>query len=266
MKVLRRAAWLALAGISLMAPGQVFAAAEIHRLNLVLSSNPTSLRAEDLNEFLADFNSTRLQPKGLEPLEQFGFTFLNEAELRYFVRPNVSVTAGFGQIRATSKREYLPRLAQRIELRTEVVAVPLQLGATYYLAPYNQGDFQARAFIGGGLVTVTQGKVMFEQLEFATDSATTLNPDGEPGSTRYKGRGDGPGYFFEAGGHMFFASRFSVMIGGYYRSAHVRNLRITQDIINSDVETIGQVPVYGDDTLDLDVGGMGLKLAVAIGF
>src|SRR5262245_3754718 len=186
LKVLRRAAWLALAGISLVGPGQAFAAAEIHRLNLVLSSNPTSLRADDLNEFLTDFNTRYLQPKGLEPLEQFSFTFLNEAELRYFVRPNVSVTAGFGQIRATSKREYLPRLAQRIELRTEVVAVPLQVGATYYLAPYNQGDFQARAFVGGGLVTVTQGKVMFEQLEFATDSATTLNPSGKPGSTRYK--------------------------------------------------------------------------------
>ena len=263
MKCFRRVAWLAaLAALTLAAPArQVFAAAEIHRLSLVLSSNPTQLQATDLNDFLDDFNRIKLESRGMESLDKISFTWLTQAEMRYFVRPNIAVSAGFGQIKSKTRREYLPRISQAIVIRTEVIAVPVHVGAAYYLQPYNQGDFQARAYIGGGFVSVTQGKVLFEQLEFATDSATTLG-----GSTRFRGRGDGPGYYVELGGHMFFASRYSVILGGFYRSAAIRDLRITQDLINRNAVTTGQIPVNADDTLDLDVGGLGVRMAVAIGF
>ena len=263
MKSLRRVAWLAaLAAVALAVPArQAFAAAEVHRLSLVLSSNPTQLQAKDLNDFLDDFNRIKLESHGLEALDNISFSWLNQVEMRYFVRQNIAVSAGFGQIRSKSRREYLPRISQSIVLRTEVVAVPLHVGASYYLQAYNQGDFQARAYIGGGFVSVTQGKVMFEQLEFATDSATTLG-----GSTRFRGRGDAPGYYLELGGHMFFASRYSVILGGFYRSAVIRDLRITQDLINRNTVTTGQIPVNTEDTLDLDVGGLGVRMAVAIGF
>jgi len=263
LKSFRRVTLVLLAAATLATPArQAAAAPEVHRLNLALSGNPTQLQAGDLNDFIDDYNSTKLASRGLAGIDLISYSWLYQAEMRYFVRPNIAVSAGFGQIRSKSRREFLPRISQSIVVRAEVVAVPLHVGAAYYLQPYTQGDFQARAYLGGGFVSVTQGKVLFEQFEFATDSATTLG-----GSVRFKGRGDAPGYYLEVGGHMWFASRYSVMLGGFYRSAVVRNLRIAQDIVDPETNlTVGEVQVEAEDTLDLDVGGLGVRMAVGIGF
>jgi hypothetical protein len=142
-----------------------------------------------------------------------------------------------------------------------VISVPVHVGATYYLAPFTQGDFQARAYVGGGFMSLTNNKIVFEQLEFATDSATTLG-----GSRRAKMRGDGPGYYAEFGGHMFFASRYSVIIGAIYRSAKVRGLHEVDELVERNgVATVGVVP-KDEPSLDLDTGGLGLRMGVAIGF
>ena len=247
----------------LLAPSVGFAAAEVHRFSLALSGVPTQINAGDFNDNIEVYNRTVVTPppRGYDPLPKINFSWLFDSELRYFATRNLAITAGVGQLRGKSTKEYLPALVQAINVRAELLTVPVHIGATYYLQAYNQGDFQARAYIGGGFVSVTQGKVLFEQLEFATDSATTLG-----GSTRFRARGDGPGYYFELGGHMFFASRYSVILGGIYRSAVIRDLRITQDLINRNTVTTGQIPVNAEDTLDLDVGGLGVRMAVAIGF
>jgi len=261
LKGVRRAGLVALVAIGLVASArQAGAAAELHRLNLILSSTPTSLTAKDLNEYLANFNRIHLETRGLEGLDKISFAWLHQAELRFFVRPNVAVSAGFGQIHVRSSREFLPRIAEAITLRSEVVSVPVHVGAAYYLQPYNQGDFQARAYIGGGFLNMTNSKVLFERLEFSTDSATTLG-----GSTRFRGRRDAPGYYLELGGHMFFAARYSVMIGGVYRGAMVRNLHVVRDIIDrSSGLTVRQVVEPAPFSLDL--GGLGLRMALGIGF
>ena len=260
MKVLRRAGLVALVWLALAVPArQAHAAAELHRLNLCLSSTATSITAKDLNDFLDNYNRVNLETRGLEGLDKISFSWLHQAELRYFMRPNVAVSAGFGQIHVRSFREFLPRISEAITLRSEVVSVPMHVGMAYYLQAYNQGDFQARAYVGGGLTSMTNSKVLFERLEFATDSATTLG-----GSTRFRGRRDAPGYYLELGGHMFFAARYSVMISGVYRGAMVRNLRVVRDVID---------PVTGQTTaevvepskLTLDLGGLGLRMALNIG-
>src|SRR4029077_7404482 len=133
--------------------------------------------------------------------------------------------------------EFLPRIAQTIVLRHGVVSVPVHGGATYYLPPFPQGEFQARAYVGGGFMSLTNNKVVFENLEFATDSATTLG-----GSSRTKMRRDGPGYYFEFGGHMFFASRYSVILGAIYRSAMVRGLHEVDEVVERNgVATITKI-------------------------
>lgn len=259
----RRVAWrAALAAIALAATArQGVAAPEVHRLNLVLSTSPTQLIAKDYNDYLENYNQVVLESRGLEGLDKISFAWLHQAEMRYFVRPNIAVTAGVGQIHSKSTREFLPRIAASIVLRTEVVSVPVHVGAAYYLQPYTQGDFQARAYVGGGFVSLTNSKVVFEQLEFATDSATTLG-----GSARFRGRRDAPGYYFELGGHMFFASRYSVMIGGVYRGGMVRDMHVVTDVIDPKTgQVVGQVPANGSN-LNLDLGGLGLRMAVAIGF
>lgn len=261
MKFARRMGLAALAAVLLAAPArQAGAAAEVHRLNLVLSSTPTSLVDTDLNQFIDNYNRIHLESRGLEGLDRVTFTWLHQAELRYFVRPNVAVSAGFGQLHARSFREFLPRISQAITVRTELISVPVHVGVSYYLQAFNQGDFQARAFIGGGFVNLTNSKVVFEQLEFSTDSSTTLG-----GSTRFRGRRDAPGYYVELGGHMFFATRYSVMISGMYRGGLVRNLHVVRDVIDpSTGQTTAQV--VEPSKLTLDLGGLGLRMAFGIGF
>jgi hypothetical protein len=262
LKSLRHLASLVLGiALVLIAARPAAAAPEIHRLNLVLSSNPTQISAGQLNDYIDDYNHFVLRPKGLEALGNISFSWYHQAEVRYFVRQNWAVSGGFGQIHAQTRREFLPRISQVIVLRSDVVSVPVHLGATYYLAPFTQGDFQARAYVGGGFMSLTNNKIVFEQLEFQTDSATTLG-----GSHRAKMRRDGPGYYFEVGGHMFFASRYSVLIGAIYRSAVVRGLREVDEVVEPNgVATITKVPV-DKPSLTLDTSGLGLRMGLAVGF
>src|SRR6185503_9472467 len=122
------------------------AAAEVHRANLVISVNPMAVDGGDFNGFIDFLNETQLEPRGLEGMKRITFAWLYEGELRYFLRPNIAVAAGVGQQRATTDREYLPVLGAAIQLHGEVLSVPVHVGGAYYLAPYNQGDFQARAY------------------------------------------------------------------------------------------------------------------------
>jgi hypothetical protein len=249
----------------------VSAAAEIHRFNLVLSSNPTSVTPGDFNEFLGDFNRTRLTPRGMESIEELSFGWLHQGEFRYFIRPNFSLSFGAGQIKTQSRREFLPRISQIIELRASVLSVPIHLGGAYYLAPYNQGDFQARAYFGGGFMSLTNNKAYFEKIEINTDSTTTVpgGPVGDAfvpgGSFRINGRGDGPGYYLEAGAHMFFAVRYSVMLGVIYRSAKIRAVDVELETVDPETGLVTRSRV-DDAPFTLDVGGVGARMAVAIGF
>ena len=45
--------------------------------------------------------------------------------------------------------------------------MPVHVGAAYYLQPYNQGDFQARMFFGGGLMQYTYSRASFGQTVIA---------------------------------------------------------------------------------------------------
>jgi hypothetical protein len=224
------------------------AAAEIHKLNLTLSAIPTQIDGGDFNDTVDFINRTGLRPFGLEGLDRVTFGFLFDAEVRYFVRPNVAVSAGVGQLKAQTKREFLPALQQSIALRGEVLTVPVHIGATYYFTPYNQGDFQARAFLGGGALSLVYNKSTFEQV---------TNFAGPP-NFKIVGTQDAPGYYLETGVHMFFAASYSVILSGQYRSAVIRNL-IDQDTGNPTYNPEGQ-------PFSLDMSGVGARLGVCIGF
>jgi hypothetical protein len=65
---------------------------------------------------------------------------------------------------------------------------------------------------------------------------------------------------------MFFASRYSVMIGAIYRSAKVRGMHETQEVVvPNGSETVTQIQV-DEPGLSLDTGGLGLRMGVGIGF
>ena len=246
----------ALVAIILLAPAPAFAAAEIHRINFAISGVPTGVNAGDFNDALDVYNRTVLTPRDFEPMDNIKFSFLFDGEMRYFVTRNLSINAGVSHLKAKTAKEFLPALSQSINVRAEIVTVPIHLGASYYLQPYNQGDFQARLFWGGGLVQYSHSRISFLQQLAGTDSATTANLGG---SYKFGATNDAPGYYVEGGVHMFFAARYSVLLSALYRSGEIANL--------VDEQT-GEV-LLNPKTLrpfTLDVGGVGLRMAAVIGF
>jgi len=252
----RSAVLAALAAAVLLAPASAFAAAEVHRLNIALSGVPTQLNGGDFNEAVDYYNRSALQPRGFEPLDKVKFAFLFDAELRYFVTRNLSVNAGVGHLRASTDREYLPALLQSINVRAEIITVPVHVGASYYLQPYTQGDFQARLFAGGGFVQYTHTRTTFLQQITGADEPTSEELGG---SFKREATQDAPGYYGEGGVQMFFAARYSVLLSAYYRSGELAGF-----VDENSGETV-QNP-NTNKPFRLDVGGVGFRMAAVIGF
>ncbi len=241
---------------------EAHAAAEVHRLSLMLAGVPTGVNGGDFNDAIDHFNQVSLNPRQYEEMPRVSFSWLFDSELRYFVRPNFAVSAGVGHLRAGHRLEFLPALSQSVDIRTEVITVPVHVGGAYYLQPYNQGDFQARAFVGGGLVQYTFTRAAAYQTVVSADSATNVD---WRGTFRRSQTQDSPGYYLEGGAHMFFASRFSALLSVVYRSGQLRNMVVTEDTYTPP----GALPNAASPfplTETLDVGGVGFKMAVGIGF
>ena len=242
------------------------AAAEVHRLNVVISGIPTEVRGGDFNGRV-DVINRGLQSTivgALAPLERIKFAWLFEGQLRYFVRPNVAVNVGAGWMEAKTERKYEFGITSSFTVKGKVSAIPVLVGGAYYLAPYNQGDFQARAYFGGGFLSLTNGETNIEQ--------TAVGIPGAP-SSEQPGTGDGPGYYVEVGGHMFFAARYSVLLSGMYRNAEIRRLYFTKDIDvplpDGSTFRIKKGETYlnvDGKPFTLDLSGLGVRMAVAIGF
>ncbi len=255
---------------------KAMAAAEVHHLNLVVSAIPSQLNGGGMNDLLSRYNEYPLGST-IEPLSKISMGWLFDAELRYFVRPNFALAAGVGHLRTDTKREIQPSIGSDIVVRGEVLAVPLHVGALYYMAPYTQGDFQARAFVGAGVLSVTTGRALFTTFEQGlTTRGDTLDNLSLGGDNRLVGRGDSPGYYAEVGAHMFFATRFSLLVGAIYRSAVIRDLA-NDGIIMVPYQVRGSTPpVYLQGPLldankkpvripSMDLSGLGVRMALGIG-
>jgi len=233
---------------------RVHAAATVRRFNVEIGVGATQIAANNFNKQNEFLNRNFIEPRGLDGLERLTFSFLYDVGVRYFVRPNVALRAGIGQMRAQTKREYLPAIGQDILLRSEIFSVPMHLGADYYFTPYNQGDFQARAFVGGGVLNTVTNRVLFQTYETGTNPGTTLFGTGVTRIER-----DSPGWYGEVGVHMFFALRYSVVLNGYYRSAKTRGLALTgtnDEFLN----------LSDGQPFELDLSGIGGRAALCIGF
>ncbi len=239
---------------ALLGAARVEAAATVHRFNIELGGGATQIAANNYNKQNEFLNRNFLEPRNLDGLDRLTFSFLYDVGVRFLVRPNVALRAGVGQMRAQTKREYLPAIRQDIQIRSEVFSVPMHLGADYYFTPYNQGDFQARAFVGGGILNTIQNRVLFQSYEEGTDATTTLFGTGVTRIER-----DSPGWYGEFGVHMFFALRYSVVINSYYRSAK------TSGLVYTSSDQAFRNPSDGRP-FELDLSGIGGRGALCIGF
>ena len=224
------------------------ASAEVHRLNLVISAVPTQVRATDFNGLIDDINRTELAPRGLEPLRKIKLSWLFDSELRYFFRQNLAVSAGVSRLSSGTSQEYLPAIGQSIILSSQVSSIPIHAGAAFYFTPYNQGDFQARAYIGGGFMSLVHNRATLRLDESGIVTGQSF---------RTTGTNDGPGYYGELGAHLFFASRVSLQLSGRYRSNDVRNL--VDEATGAPLRNAQGRPV------SLDVRGPGFRMAMGIG-
>jgi hypothetical protein len=264
---------------------EAMAAAEVRRLNLVISAMPSQINGGGMNDLLERYNQNPLNASGrsFEPIDRLGMAWLFDGELRYFVRPNFALAAGVSRLKVQTKREFLPSIGASINVLGEVSSVPVHVGAQYYLAPYTQGDFQARAFVGGGLMSLTGTQATFSTNEVGLPIKATT--DGTPdtldlyslgGAGRLVAGGDSPGYYAEVGAHLFFAARYSVIVGAVYRSMKIRNLANEGVIMVPDAGRLSSEPPLQVELLDLkgkpvripelDLSGLGVRMAVAIGF
>ncbi len=237
-----------LAGVA----GQAGAAAEVHKFSLVISAIPTQIQGGDFNDQIELINNGFLIPRQLETLKKIGFGWQFDAELRYFVRPNFAVAAGVGQLRSKSRREYSFTRTDDVTVNAEVLSAPIHVGGDYYFTPYNQGDFQARAYVGGGFLSLTStyGSI-----------TSVFQTSVSPGTIESFSAGDAPGWYAEAGAHMFFAVRYSVMLGVIYRSAVVTPTGVHYD------DTINNIHTFSKSVpLSIDMGGAGARMSLAIGF
>jgi hypothetical protein len=251
----RLAACCAICAAVLAWGSSAHASAQVNRFSLVLSANPTTVDAKDFNEQVIDrVNHSVLDPRGLEGVEKITFAWLYDAQLRYFIRPNFAVETGVGQLRTISKREFQPAINQSIDYSAEMLSV--HVGGAYYLPAYNQGDFQARMYLGGGFMSVVYNRARFSAVESHTDSAHTLG-----GDYRFSFHRDSPGYYLDVGVHMFFGGRYSVLLGGVFRSAVVRR---ADGLLEIPLST-GLVRIPLGPSIDIDTSGAGAKMAIAIG-
>jgi len=223
------------------------AVAEVHRFNLVLSAIPTQITGGDVNDVI-DFTSRYLESFGLKGLDRIKQGWMFEAQLRYMATSKISLNAGVGQIKQSTEQEYFPAIQQDIRLRYEVFSSPVTVGVAYYMQPYNQGDFQARAYFGGGFLSLVQSRLKYQQ------TAT-----GVPGQSSYvlAWKRDAPGAYVEGGVHMYFASRFSVLLSAIYRSAKIEAL------LDRDTHEAAYAP--DGHPLSMDLSGVGARMAIAIG-
>lgn len=262
---------------------KAMAAAEVHRVNLVISAIPSQLEGGGMNDLLSRYNNYPLSQRGMEPIDKMGMGWTFDAELRYFVRPNFALNVGVGQLKVQTEKEFLPSIGSDINLRSEILTVPVHVGAQYYLAPYTQGDFQARAFLGGGLISLTGTRAEFTTFEMGMPSkpnpADTISNNSLGGINRLTATGDSPGFYAEIGAHLFFAARYSVVIGAIYRNLKVTNLTNTvltdkdgnfwvpaPDKLHDDAGWSLRMPLQDPRIGDIDLSGVGLRAAIAIGF
>ncbi|MFI5370141.1 MAG: hypothetical protein ACHQ52_01195 [Candidatus Eisenbacteria bacterium] len=266
---IRRAALWALVVVCAVAgrAPKASAAAEIHKLNFLISGNPSSLAAEQYNNLINNYNSAVLDPRGYEPLKGMHFAWFFQAQLRYFVRPNITVDGGYGNLQDDQKAEFLPRIKQSIDIDTYIKTNVWNVGGSYYLQPYNQGDFQARMYFSAGLLSLSNTEVNFSKTEDGTDSTSTLGS--AVGNTNrydytYKGKLEGPGWYLEGGAHLFFAVRYSVMLGVMYRNMSVSAVPVT--LTEFDPSGVAHPQPSPTGPVEVDLSGVSARMGICIGF
>jgi outer membrane protein W len=223
----------------------------VSRLGLALFVMPSSLALGDVNDEIGRLNA-RTAAFGLPfisqaPIDKITWDAPFGAELKYFVNRKFAIVGGLSQVKTESKLDLLPVADGKTLIRGYVRSMPIHIGGDYYLEPRTSGDFTMRPFVGAGYVKVADTKTSFGYELVRPDStARDVHPF----------YGNGHGFYTQAGVHMMFPSRYSILLNAHYRNAHVRQM--------NDIETGGvQLDPQGE-LVETDISGFGLRFAMQI--
>jgi len=75
-------------------------------------------------------------------------------------------------------------------------------------------------------------------------------------STLVTGYGDGHGFFVEAGAHLMFPSRYSLLVNANYRNAKTTSM--------IDLETGQEFEIIPGEDFQTDISGFGIRFALQI--
>ena len=224
----------------------------VRRLGLALFVMPSSLDLQEFNQQIDRLNAETAafgQPFGSQaPIDDIKWDGIFGAELKYFVNRKIAVVGGIGQIKKESKLDLQPVADGQTLIRGYVRSVPIHLGADYYFEPKTSGDFTLRPFVGGGYVKVADTKTSVGYDLVRPDSTLT------DFTTAY---GNGHGFYAEAGIHMMFPSRYSLLVNANYRNASCKMMQ--------DYDTGQPIVDETGDLVETDISGFGIRFAVQIG-
>jgi outer membrane protein W len=243
---------LVVAALGSLAPAARADEQRVPRLGLALSIMPTSLALGDINDEIDRLNSETaafgppFSPQA--PIGNITWDGLVQAELKYFYNRNIAIVAGIGQIKRESRLELQPVADGSTIIRGYTRAVPIHLGADYYFEPRTSGDFTLRPFAGAGYMKIADTKTSFGYDLVRPDSVLRDFTDSY---------GNGHGFYVEAGIHMMFPSRYSILVNANYRNAHVKQMQY--------FETGQVVLTPAGELLETDLSGFGLRFALQIG-
>jgi hypothetical protein len=218
----------------------------VKRFGVALYAMPTSLALDDFNQSVDALNEFTAA-QNLAPISQIHWAAQFGLEGRFQATHHWMVVAGFGQIKKQSELNLIPQVGQSIVVTARILTVPENLGVDYYFNPKTSGDFTMRPFVGGGMIRLVETKAKLGGSAVLAD--TTFGTFQRP-------MGEGGGYYVEAGVHMMFPSRYSIMLNAIYR--HAKATRVYEETTNE--------LLYAPDgsPYELDVSGLGLRFALQI--
>ena len=228
----------------------------VSRLGLAISGQVTTLSPTLINDGI-DIVNASVRVIGEEnnafpkPISHIKASAFFQVEGRFFVSDKLVAVVGFGRIKKTSQLELLPGAGRRLLVKGQVLGVPRHIGLNYYFTPYTRADMTVRPFLGGGFMDVVEahGRVGAE-----FQSTDTLI------SVFQRTRGEGPGFYVEAGAHMMLPSRYSFIGSITYHNIHASRL-VLEDAHGT---PLGYLTDAGGKPEKLDFSGIGLKFAINI--
>jgi len=218
----------------------------VKRFGVALYAMPTGLALDDFNQKVDQLNLFTAA-QNLAPISQIHWAAQFGLEGRFQATHHWMVVAGFGQIKKESKLDLIPQVGQSIVVIASILSVPENLGVDYYFNPKTSGDFSMRPFVGGGLIRLVETKAKLGGSAVLADTSF---------SSFELSHGEGGGYYAEAGVHMMFPSRYSIMLNAIYRHAKTKYVY---------EETTHELLYNADGSpFELDVSGLGLRFALQI--